>query len=196
VPRTRARTKSVAPRTRTAFHEAGHAVLSAALSDVPAYVSIRPEGNTLGRSGARLSSWPAARVQVHLAGFAAEHLVTGRRPRQLDKELTFAIVARGDPKLRASFTGGGDFDGHRAMEGVLKLHASLTDDALRAELDRHYEGAKASLAVVWPAVRRVAAALLAHDELDRAGVEAAVGDADLRTAVLAVQRARGLLPPR
>jgi len=35
--------------TRTAYHEAGHAVLSAAISDTPQCVSIRHEGHTLGR---------------------------------------------------------------------------------------------------------------------------------------------------
>jgi len=193
MPRARARAKSVDERTRTAYHEAGHAVLSAAVSDVPEHVSIRPDGNTLGRSGARLSHWPAARVEVHLAGFAAEHLVTRRRPRQLDKEIGFAIVARRDPELLASFVGSGDFDGHRAAEDVLRMHASLTDDELRAALDRHYDGARESLAAVWPAVRSVADALLAREELDRAGVMAAIGDLDVVAPVLAVHKARGVI---
>ncbi len=71
---------SIDERTCTAFHEAGHAVLSAALASTPEYVTIRPDGQTLGRSRARMPVRPTFRAQVHLAGFAAEHVVTRRRP--------------------------------------------------------------------------------------------------------------------
>lgn len=40
-------------RTRTAYHEA---VLSAAINDTPRHISIRADGNSLGRSGARMSA--------------------------------------------------------------------------------------------------------------------------------------------
>jgi hypothetical protein len=44
------RTKSFGVRSRTAYHETGHAVLSAAIANTPEHVSIRPERDTLGRS--------------------------------------------------------------------------------------------------------------------------------------------------
>jgi hypothetical protein len=73
--------KSVSPRTRTAFHEAGHAVLSLAIANAPEVVSIRVSERTAGRIVARPSARSTTRIQVHLAGYAAEHLLTGRRPR-------------------------------------------------------------------------------------------------------------------
>jgi hypothetical protein len=106
----------VAPRTRTAFHEAGHAVLSAAITNPPEHVTIKANGHTLGRSGARMSARPTARVQVHLAGFAAEHLLTGRRPRQLDPEIGFSLLARLDPAVGEAYAGSESRDGHRAVE--------------------------------------------------------------------------------
>ena len=42
--------KGVSPRTRTAYHEAGHAVLRAAINDKPTHVSIRAAHGTLARS--------------------------------------------------------------------------------------------------------------------------------------------------
>jgi ATP-dependent Zn protease len=192
--RTRAPKTSVDARTRTAYHEAGHAVLSAAISDMPQHVSIRPEGNTLGRAAARRSVLPAARVQVHLAGFAAEHLLTGRRPRQLGKEVGFAILARLDPALRSSFTGCEDFDGHRAVEDALSMNTREGDDQVRREIDRYFEVARESLSAVWPAVQRVAKALLELEELDLDGVAEAIGNVDIFSPVFAVQRVHGLLP--
>ena len=75
--------RRVDARSLTAYHEAGHAVLSAVIADKPERVSIRPDVHTLGRSSARLSAYPVSCAQVHLAGFAAEHIVTGRRSRQV-----------------------------------------------------------------------------------------------------------------
>ena len=46
---TQRRRKTVPERTRTAFHEAGHAVLSAAIANPPEHVTIRPDEHTLGR---------------------------------------------------------------------------------------------------------------------------------------------------
>jgi hypothetical protein len=194
-PRTPRKSSNIDARARTAYHEAGHGVLSAALSATPKHVSIRPTRLTLGRSGARLSPWPMIRAQVHLAGFAAEHLLTGRRPRQLDQEIGFGILARTDPELRASFEGAQDFDGHRAVEAVLGMIPLATDDDVRREVNRYYAAARDSLAAVWPSVERVAAALLEHEHLDRRGVESALGDVDLFAPVVVVQRAHGVTPP-
>ncbi len=186
---------SVSARTRTAFHEAGHAVLSAAIANPPEHVTIQANGHTLGRSGARMSARPTARVQVHLAGFAAEHLLTGRRPRQLDQEIGFSLLARLDPALGDAYAGSEVRDGHRAVEEVFRLGTYEDDDAVRREVDRFYEVARKSLSVVWPSVKAVAKALLRDDDMDRRGFDEALGEADLYAPVLAVQLEHGLLRP-
>lgn len=184
--------RSVNARTRTAYHEAGHAVLSAAIADGPQHVSIRPEGLTLGRSGARMSARPTSRVQVHLAGFAAEHILTGRRSRQLAQQVGFALLSYLDPKLGEAFAGTEHHDGHRAVQEVLTMGQFGTDDEIRREVERFYEIAKESLSSVWPAVQALAKALLKHEELDREGVDAVLGGIDIFTPVFRVQRAHGL----
>lgn len=67
---------SVSSRTRTAHHEAGHAVLSAAINDMPLHASIRAAHRTLGRTAQRMFARPTSLAQLYLAGFAAEHLRT------------------------------------------------------------------------------------------------------------------------
>ncbi len=187
--------KSVDERTRTAYHEAGHAVLSAAIANTPQHVSIRSREHTLGRSGARMSARPTSRVQVHLAGFAAEHLLTGRRQRQLDQEVGFAILAHLDPKLGAAFAGSESRDGHRAVKEVLGMGVFAGTDEIKREVDRFYGICRESLSAVWPAGGDVAKALLELEELDRDGLEKALGDTDIHAPAFAVQAAPGRLPP-
>lgn len=184
--------RSVDARTRTAYHEAGHAVLSAAIAIKPEHVSILPDAHTLGRSTARMSAHPVSRVQVHLAGFAAEHVLSGRRPRQLDQEVGLAIVSRVDPALRAAFAGSEHHDGHRAVDEVLGMYVIDDDEEIKCEVDRFYDAARESLSAVWSAVDRVARALLERGDLDGDGVDEALGNADVYRPVLAVQQAHGL----
>lgn len=87
------KTKRIDLRTRTAYHEAGHAVLSAAINDAPHIVSIRPHGDTLGRTGQKMFARPQVLVQVHLAGVAAEHILIGSRPQDSSMRLGFAMIA-------------------------------------------------------------------------------------------------------
>lgn len=183
---------AVDARARLAFHEAGHAVLSAAINEAPQVVSIRPLGNTLGRSGQRLLARPSVLVQIHVAGFAAEHLLTRRRSRQFDQELGFAIISRDDPELRHAFEGSDERDGYRAVREVLRIAVLHTHDEIKREVDRFYDAARESLAAVWPSVRGVAHALLEHEELDRHGVLKAIGGDDIYAAVLRVQAVHGL----
>jgi hypothetical protein len=168
-------------------------VLSATIANPPVRVSIKEDGRTLGRSGARQSVHASTRAQVHLAGFAAEHLLTSRRPRQLDQEVGFALLARLDPALADAFPGSEDRDGHRAVEEILRMAMFNDEDDIRCEVDRFYEIARECLAAVWPSVRAAAEALLVHEELDRDGFETAIGDVDLHGTVFPLQRARGLL---
>ena len=185
--------RTVDARTRTAFHESGHAVLSAAINDTPRHVSIKPYGETLGRSGARMSARSTSLVQVHLAGFAAEHVLTKRRPRQLDQEVGFAVIARSDARLRKAFAGSEHHDGYRAVQEVLRVGVYEDDEAIKQEVDRFYEIARESLSAVWPAVKAMAIALLKCEELDREDVEKVLEPFELFSSILRVQQAHGLL---
>ena len=185
-------TRSRVPlRTLVAHHEAGHAILSLAINDAPRHVSIRGEGETLGRTAQKMLSRPTVLAQVYLAGFAAEHLLTGRRPRQLDKEVGFALLTLDAPDLAAAFAGFAERDGYRAVHAVLRT-GLLDDGEIASEIERFYAAARESLVAVWPAVRAVAEALLKHEELDQDGVFEAIRGIDVYRPVLAVQEAHGL----
>ena len=180
-------------RTRTAFHEAGHAVLSASINDKPDHVSIRGQHGTLGRSGQKMFARPTSLAQVYLAGFAAEHIATGRRPRQYNEETGLGILAHTDPALAETFKDVETCDGFGAVQEVLRTGVRPVEDELRREVDRLYEVARESLSAVWSAVKAVVEALLVHEEIDRDGINEAIGDADIYTPVFAVQHAHGLL---
>jgi ATP-dependent Zn protease len=178
---------------RTAYHEAGHAVLSAAINDKPHHVSIRGKDGTLGRSGQMMTARPTSLAQVYLAGFAAEHLLTKRRPGQYAVELGLAILAHTDPALVSTFEGIEVSDGYGAVKHVLRTGVRPVDEKLREELERLYEAARLSLSAVWRAVDGVASVLLAKEVLDRDDIDEAIGDVDIYSPVVAVQRAHGLL---
>ena len=66
-------------------------------------------------------------------------------------------------------------------------------EEIRQEVDRFYEIARASVSTVWSSVQALAKALLVHEELDREGIDEAIGEADIYLPVFAVQRAHGFL---
>ncbi len=176
-------------------------MLSAAINDTPRHVSIKPNDDSLGRSGARMSARSTSLVQVHLAGFAAEHVLTSRRPRQLDQEIGFALIARSDVGLRKAFSGSEHHDGYRAVQEVLRTRVYEDDDAIKREVERFYEIARESLSAVWSAVKAMAIALEEREELDREDVEGVLEPFELFSSVLRVQQGHGLLlgskgPPR
>src|ERR1700722_9688289 len=157
-------------RSRTAHHEAGHAVLSAAINDRPERVSVRGEGGTLGRSAQKMLGRPTSLVQVYLAGFAAEHLLTGRRPRGFDVEVGLGVLAHLDPNLVDTIEGIQATDGYGAVHQLLRSGAREVEDEIHVEIERLYEVARESLRAVWPSVKAVAEALLEREELDRASL--------------------------
>jgi ATP-dependent Zn protease len=169
-------------RTRTAYHEAGHAVLGAALDGLPHHVSIREDRRTAGRTEQRLAVGPASRAQIYLAGFAAEHLLTGRRPRQLDAELGLGVLAWLDPELASAFEGIEASDGYRAVREVLRTGVRENEGEIRREVERLYEVARGSLSAVWSATSGMASALLEMGELDRSQVERILGASLTRRA--------------
>jgi hypothetical protein len=177
---------------RTAYHEAGHAVLGAAMGDLPERVSIGADERTLGRCEQRLIGRPTSRVQVWLAGDAAEHLLVQRRPASYMRILegTIRVVCTmpelaSDPSLSA-------IDQFNAVQTLLAMGCSRDPRELMVEAERFYGVAKESLRVVWPTVDRVASALLRHRELDRDRLFSAIGNVDLSARVHAVQGVHGL----
>jgi ATP-dependent Zn protease len=185
--------KSTGIRIPTAHHEAGHAVLSAAINDSPERVSIRGREGTLGRSTQKMLGRATSLAQVYLAGFAAEHLLTGRRSRSLDMEVGLGLLAHLDPHLVETIDGVESTDGYGAVHQVLRSGVREVEDDIRKEVERLYEVARESLGVVWPSVKAVAEALLEEEELDRARLEDALGEGDIFGPISGVQRAHGLV---
>lgn len=167
-------------------------MLSAAIGNPPDYISIRAVGHTLGHNGLRPSNRLTSRIQIHLAGYAAEHVLTGRRVRQLHHEVGLALLGRIDPSLVSEFEHCDERDGFRAVEDILRI-AVLDDEEVWREIDRFYHATRESLAVVWNAVERVATALLKNEEIDRATFDVLVEGVDLYAPVFAVQRKHGLM---
>jgi ATP-dependent Zn protease len=188
-------TRKITAIERTAWHESGHAVLSSAINDTPNHLSIRVEGISLGRNWMKMAARPSTLVQVYLAGFAAEHLVTGRRSRHLNTEVGFGILAEAYPAFEAAFTESGHRDGHAAVQQLLRMGIPAKTEEIQHEIDRYYVITRESLSAVWPAVENLARALLEHEEMDREGVEAVLGDFPIFERVLAVQQAHGFLLP-
>src|SRR5581483_6611910 len=130
--------EKVSTRTRIAYHEAGHAVLSAAMGGRLKHVSIRGAHGTLGRTAQRKLARPADLARAYLAGFAAEHLLTGRRPRQYDAETGLGILAHTDPSLMETFDGIEGTDGYGAVRQLLRTGVPEEEAELRREVDRTY----------------------------------------------------------
>ncbi len=177
--------KDVRRLTRTAYHEAGHAVVAAAIGDRLHYVSIRRDG---GRLGVTMYRHPftsiATAVQVFLAGHAAEEVLTGRLPRQLDVDLGVApiLAGRGDPMLADVEHS----DGWLAVRALLEGGCARAE--VRAEAERLYGAAQQSLIAVWSTVDAVAMALLRKGLLDAKGVDSVI-TGDIYSPVFPVQAA-------
>jgi ATP-dependent Zn protease len=181
-------------RTRTAFHEAGHAVLSASLNDRPHHVSIRGQDGTLGRTAQKMAARPTSLAQVFLAGFAAEHVRYCRRPANYSVETGLGILAHTDPALVEKIAGVEASDGYGAIRQLLRTGVRLVEEDLRREVDRYYEITRECIAGSWPAVKALAEALLVHEEMDRDAVDEVIGRHDIYIPVFRIQRAHGLLP--
>ena len=180
-------------RVRVAYHEAGHAVLSAAIHETPRHMSVRADGHTLGRSRLRPHAPPSTIALIALAGYAAEHLLTGRRPRSLDREVGFAILAHFDPELRAAFGKSESLDGTLALRATLAAGCRETPGELRKQMNRLYDVAREALATVWSAVSVIATALLKRQELEHDDFDTLLAGVDLFGPVYEVQRRHGLL---
>lgn len=183
--------KRISARQRTAYHEAGHAVLSAAINDAPHYVSILEQEGSLGRAAYWMHGRPELLVQVHLAGYAAEEILTGKRTKDTEKRLGWAClsVGRSSPGLAEGHEG---TDEHRAIGELLKMGITTETEKLRQEIDRFIEIAKESLVSVWPSVEAVAKALLKHGEIDRDEFLNVIVD-DIYTRVFKVQVKHGIM---
>jgi hypothetical protein len=136
---------------------------------------------------------PTSLAQVFLAGFASEHMLTGRRVRQLDMEIGMALLAHFDSKLVDTFDGIEATDGYGAVRQVLRTGVREIEDEIRREIERMYEIARESLTAAWQAVEALANALLKREELDQDAIEGVLGEFDVFMPVLMMQRAHGLL---
>ena len=92
-----------------------------------------------------------------------------------------------------AFAGAEQRDGQRAVHEIQRMMLPRSDGELLQAVNQLYDAARESLGCVWPAVGRVAAALLERESLDRDGVCDAIGDVDVHGAVFAIQHERGLL---
>jgi len=92
-------------------------VLSTAIHEPPVLVSVRPVERRFGKTTLRAGGRPNAVAQVVLAGFAGEHLLTGRRPRQLRAGVEVAIIHLYDPEVVAGLRPW-ETDGFAAVEEV------------------------------------------------------------------------------
>jgi hypothetical protein len=164
------------------------------MTDPSASASAR-KGKSLGRSSQKALGRPALLAQAHLAGFAAEDLLAGRRPRSFGREVGLALVARSDPELGAAFAGVDERDGYRAVHEMLTVEMLRTHEQIVREVERYYAIAHQSLAAVWPAVESVAKALLEQGELegDRLDVAIHPDGFEIFARVYAVQRAHGVM---
>jgi hypothetical protein len=181
--------KNIPKRTQIAYHEAGHAVLSASINDAPHLVSIVKTGRSLGRARYKtIGAPPPILVQVHLAGYAAEHLLSSRRPPAFVQGLSMCS----NPSLSAFADLLSGSDEALAVEQVLAMGCSNDAAAINRDVDRFYVVARESVASVWQAVQAVAKALLKHNEIDREGFFDAIADLEIYSPVVAVQTAHGL----
>jgi len=186
------RHRSVSKRTRVAHHEAGHAVLSASLSDAPRLVSIVAKEGSLGRARYQMLARPQVLIQVHLAGFAAEHILKGKEPKQFVSGLGVCTTALEYKLVDTLGTAGSDEQ--LAIDEALKMGTAVDEEAIKATVTRFYDTSRESLIRVWPAVQAVAKVLLKKGELDRDGFFEAIGSFDIYKPVRAVQMAYGLQP--
>lgn len=127
-------------------------------------------------------------LQLYLAGFAAEHLLTSRRPIELSREISMAMLARAMPEVVDAFSGARTTDGFGAVHEARRMGADAEGDVERV-IERFYELSRSSLASVWPAVDALAKMLLLDEELERETLVEALARYDLLGPVGEVQRA-------
>lgn len=189
----------VSARTRLAYHEAGHAVLSAAIGNPPDYVSIRATGHALGHNLLQPSQHASSRIQVHLAGYAAEHILTGRRPTQFRQEIVFSALAQffdGVREALETVEHSEDRDGYRAVEDICRLAVFEDEKAICKEVERYYAITVDSLTCVWRSVEAVAKGLLKHEALERPRLDEAIWKVDIYALLRPLQHKQGFLQPK
>jgi len=167
------------------YHEAGHAVLAAALIDMPRIVTISRRGPIAGHTGyMALFCEPTKLVQVTLAGEAATQLLTGRIP-----EYFTMFDEPGLGRLRNSLAN----PNNSAMDPTFAFRVLKNNfKGLRAQVKQYvrcYAMSLDCLRSVWPLVDRVARALMAQTTLNRSDLLDLIGDTDIYSPVFAVQAA-------
>jgi hypothetical protein len=179
--------RSTPARIRYAHHEAGHAVISAALVDTPRLISIRRNRESAGRTVFMLSGSLTPLILTALGGYAAEHVLYGK-PRS---DLVGTIAAMTILTKPGSQPIPG-MEGHDAYLVAKLLRVVLDHElAIEAEAQRLYELAVQAVTATWPAVQAVARTLLHDTEISRAEFEKVIAGRDIRRMV---SEAIGALP--
>lgn len=156
-------------------------------------MSVLPNGRTLGVTKYRHATAPSPlTVQVHLGGPAAEDILTGRRRRELDREIGCALLVRGNPSVAEVFADEAGRDAWLAVRDFLHGRPQGSTEVVVREMNVLYDVAKQSLLAVWPTVAGLAKALLRHGELDQGGIDRWVRG-DIYTPVFEVQAAHGIM---
>jgi len=172
--------------TLTAHHEAGHAVASFLLGEMPDYVTIRPEGDTAGHMAyLSVESRAIARAAVYGSTQADRDRVTTWLVSTAAGPAAQALFMRRGSRLHffdqqswETFDGGGDY----------RRASNVTGDLPYANLEEAAEEAFDLLEQpeVWTAVRDVAEDLLRFKELPYEGIRDAIYYRDaIRTQTVA-----------
>jgi len=171
-------------RVRTAYHEAGHIIVGAALVDTPHLATIVAAGQVRGYVCARRSAPSLRTIQVDLAGYAAANVVEGT---YRDNELSTVArcAALGRLHLLEQWRG---HDHYMAAENAMQLVAPESIETLIGDC---YRAARDSLRAAWPNVEKTAEALLRKGTIERGEIFELVGDSF--ELVHKVQLAHGLI---
>ncbi len=181
----------------TAHHEAGHAVLFAALTEsLPHEVSIVPDDRTLGRAGYRGFVPPHELVQICLAGYAAEELHTLRQPRCLNRDVSTAVFMHLNPVPSEADPFGSssrlkEQDWSKAVSQVIMMSTLIEHEAIKSTTLRFYHLTKEALTSVWPAVERVAKTLLERKAISGEELQGILAEYNLFLPVFEAQNKHG-----
>jgi cell division protease FtsH len=178
-------------RRRTAYHEAGHALLGMLLpgADPVRKVSIIPRGRALGvtlatpetdRYGYE-ATYLRGKIIGTLGGMAAEKTVFGVVTTGAENDLeqvtriARAMVGRWGMSERIGVMSVIPAEGDPRMAGTSNAMLNAVDEEVRRITDECYEEAQHLLAAHRPQLDAIVEQLLAHETLDEAQVYAAAG---------------------
>ncbi len=200
-PQRRSRVMTEAVRRRTAYHEAGHAIVGEMLEDADPVtkISILPRGMALGYTLSlptedrynRTQSEIEDKIAMALAGRVAEMLVFGDMDTGASSDLDHVTdlarsmvceygMSESLGPLRLGRRHGNPFLGRDIMEDrdYSEEIAQKIDAEVRSIVDRNYKRAEKILTDNHDALERVTNALIAHETLEREAFLSILGGAE------------------